>query len=417
MQIMIADTRLATLFTKYIEGYSSPEETYEFMTLVNDPENEPAFKRLMDSYIEDTDFTNGLHIAEQEKVLKHILQHYTVLNGVVIDNELKRGILKRIVPFWKKMMSAAAVLVILSIPAFLYVNYYHKKSATYSHYNGEIAAGSNKAVLTLSDGTKLVLNNAKNGELAKQHGVKISKTADGKLLYELIANSSSKAGLHYNTIATPAGGQYQVVLPDGTKVWLNALSSLTYPTSFVSLVSRKVLLTGEAYFEVAKAGPANHRLPFIVSSKGQEVEVLGTHFNVNCYPEELASATTLLEGSVAVSKDGIYKEILKPGQQALVNTGIKVKEIDTSAAIAWKNGLFKFENASITTVMHQFSRWYDVDVEYEGTKPENRFNGELYRNTNAGNALQILKLAKIKFSIEATANKSDRKKIIIRGEK
>lgn len=398
-------------------GYSSPEETYEFMALVNDAGNEAALKDLMDSYIGNTDFTNGLHFAEQEEVLQHILANNAALNEVINDSAFKNNSLKKLFPFWKKMMAAAAVLIVLSIPAYLFVINYHKKAAVYSNYHGEIAAGSNKAILTLADGTKMILTDAKNGELVKQHGVKISKAADGKLVYELVNSTISNTGAHYNTIATPAGGQYQVVLPDGTKVWLNALSSLTYPTSFVSLTSRKVLLTGEAYFEVAKVGPANHRLPFIVSSKGQQVEVLGTHFNINCYPEELLGTTTLLEGSVAVSKDGVFKEILKPGQQALVNTDIKVKNIDTSAVIAWKNGLFKFENADIATVMHQFSRWYDVDVEYKGTMPENRFNGELYRSMNADNALHILKLAKINFKIVGTPNQSDRKKIIITGNK
>ncbi|MNQ99320.1 fec operon regulator FecR [compost metagenome] len=268
----------------------------------------------------------------------------------------------------------------------------------------------------MADGKKIALADVENGKVAEQAGLSITKTAEGQLRYEIneVKVSAEKAKIQYNTISTPAGGQYQVVLPDGTRVWLNSLSSLRYATGLANLEKRRVELTGEAYFEVSGLSVGKLKKPFLVVSRNQELEVLGTHFNVSSYEQqEGLTATTLLEGSVRISRAKTFDEIISPGEQALVGRGITVSKVDTSTAVAWKNGLFKFENANIYTVMNQFSRWYNFDVEYEGKVPGNKFNGEIYRNLSASKALRILSYAKIKFRVEVNSKEPERKKIVI----
>jgi transmembrane sensor len=216
--------------------------------------------------------------------------------------------------------------------------------------------------LTLANGQKIFINGELAGNIASQSGVKISKTKDGQLIYELTNQKGDKT--EYNTLTTTRGEQIQVRLPDGSLVFLNAASSLKYPSSFVSLKERRVDLQGEAYFEVAK----DKRHPFIVKAAQQEVKVLGTHFNINSYADEPEIKTTLLEGSVNVSNlNGKISEILKPGQQATVKGGnIKVGDADIDQAMSWKNGDFVFVGEDLKVVMRQVARWYDVEIEYQG---------------------------------------------------
>lgn len=316
-------------------------------------------------------------------------------------------------PFWRRIAVAAVILVVMG--AVLY-NYIDRRTVVIQDLaTNDIKAGEKKAFLTLSNGKRIELSNAKNGKLVEEAGISITKTANGQLLYEIKEDLAHRQGKEtlYHTISTPAGGHYEVVLPDGTHVWLNAASTLKYAASVATKTERRVELSGEAYFEVKKLKFLGVKKPFIVQSDGQKVEVLGTHFNISTYPQDGPSVTTLLEGSVSVSRQGDFEETLIPGEQALVQRGIKVIKVDTATAVAWKNGLFKFENADIYTVMNQFSRWYDFDVEYEGKAPNNKFNGEIYRNLNASKALKILEYAQIKFRVEASSNDPDRKKIFI----
>lgn len=318
---------------------------------------------------------------------------------------------------WKKMSVAAAVLLIAGAGLYFYSYEPSKNKITVQDLAvNDIIAGGNKAYLTLADGKKIALTDIGNGKVAEQAGLSITKTAEGQLLYEIKESAvaeKNKEQLLYNTITTPAGGQYQVVLPDGTHVWLNAASSLTYATSIANLKERKVELKGEAYFEVARQEKDQVKKPFIVKSRNQEVEVLGTHFNISSYEQESLTATTLLEGRVKVSRQNAFEETISPGEQSLVGKGIAVNKVDTSTAVAWKNGLFRFENANIYTVMNQFSRWYNFDVKYEGKAPANKFNGEIYRNLNASKALKILSYAKIKFRVESNDSNPERKTIVI----
>lgn len=289
-----------------------------------------------------------------------------------------------------------------------------KVSSSVPHHKKEIVPGGNKAVLTLADGSTIILDSTGSGALAVQGNTKVIKSADGQLIYDA-SGSNKNQQVGYNTLSTPRAAQYQLILPDGTKVWLNAASSIRYPTAFVGK-ERVVEITGEAYFEVAKVKTLNTEpgsvrkstpMPFRVKVKNMEVEVLGTHFNVNAYDEEQTINTTLLEGSVKLRKGG--KEVLiKPGERAKLNTSgsFKVEEANVNEVVAWKNGLFQFENASLNTVLRQIARWYDVEVVYERDVSADRFQGKLFRNTDINQLLKILELSGAQFKIEG-------KKIIV----
>ncbi|MFZ0598194.1 MAG: FecR domain-containing protein [Flavobacterium sp.] len=267
----------------------------------------------------------------------------------------------------------------------------------------EIAPGGNRGILTLSNGKQIILANisakdtiAKEG---KQEEVTIKMSANGVITYIINPNADTSKNdpNAFNTLSTPTGGQYNIVLADGTKVFLNAVSAIKYPTQFNGN-QRIVELEGEAYFEVAK----NKNKPFIVKSSNQAIEVLGTHFNVHAYENETVVKTTLLEGSVAVTSKN-QKAILKPGQQSNVADNVNkiaIREVDTQAAIAWKNGRFKFDNADLKSVMKQLERWYGIKVEYRGDVSDVRFNGGTFMNKNLSEVLKVLELSNIKFKVE-----------------
>lgn len=288
---------------------------------------------------------------------------------------------------WPRYISAAAIIIIISVGALFYMDYLKKSEAKHavSEAKNDISPGGNIATLTLADGRKISLTDAKNGHLAEQSGIKISKTADGQLVYNIANNENSSQSLSYNTIETPAGGQYQVILPDGSKVWLNSASSLRYPVRFTGN-ERKVEISGEAYFEVAH----NNKMPFRVINSNQTVEVLGTHFNIMAYPDESSTNTTLLEGSVKIIKENKSK-IISPGQQTRVKNGnIDVASVDVTQAIAWKEGYFMFKNEDIQSIMRQISRWYNLEVKYEGQIPERVFGAKISRARNVSEVLEIL---------------------------
>ena len=304
---------------------------------------------------------------------------------------------------WYSIAAAAAIFVFLSIGLHFIVNKpVHQQIASNQLHKNDIGPGGNKAILTLGDGKKIVLTGARNGLLATQRNTEIKKTEDGKITYTTDQSLSGKesAEVQYNTITIPRGGQYQVTLPDGSRVFLNAASSLIYPTVFVGN-ERKVTLIGEAYFEVAH----NSHQPFRVSSNDQTVEVLGTHFNINAYSDERLIKTTLLEGSVRVSH-GQKAAMLKPGQQAQISNNNTdsdisiIRDADIEEAVAWKNGLFILDD-HIQPVMRMISRWYDVDVVYDGAAPDDIFGGEVPRFQNISEVLKVLQLTKkVHFKID-----------------
>jgi len=291
---------------------------------------------------------------------------------------------------------AAAASLALIIGVGLYFNQQPplSKSIQAKAFTNDIPAGSNKAYLTLANGKKLALTNSANGTLAEEAGIKITKTADGQLVYT-VADQGIKGSAGYNRIETPRGGQYQLNLPDGTKIWINSASSLKYPASFAALKERRVELSGEAYFEVAK----DRIHPFIVKSGRQEIQVLGTHFDVNAYPDEQLIKTTLLEGSVKLNE----QVVLKPGEQSsLKGEKFTVKEVNVNDAIDWKNGEFVFTNESLTSILKKVSRWYDVEIKYVHT-PVNMptFTGSVSRSENISGVLKMLEeTSNVRFSIE-----------------
>jgi transmembrane sensor len=257
-----------------------------------------------------------------------------------------------------------------------------------------IVPGGNHAVLVLADGSVIKLDSTGNGVVSAQGTITITIKDSGQLIYTSNGQAPDRES-GFNTLKTPRGGQYQVVLPDGTKVWLNAATSLKYP-AFFAANERKVELNGEAYFEVAK----NPKSPFRVIVNGKPgVEVLGTHFNMMAYGDEPFMATTLLEGSVKIGST-----ILKPGQQANVEFAEQkiqvINDIDVNEIIAWKNGKTSFKDASIQTIMRGVSRWYDVDISYEGKIPDKRFKGGLPRDANLSDLLSVLEQSGIHFRVE-----------------
>ncbi len=263
--------------------------------------------------------------------------------------------------------------------------------------------GGNKAILTLADGSKISLTDAGNGKLGQQAGMTITKTKEGRLIYKIdnsigVANTIP-AVTAFNTISTPRGGKYQVQLPDGTMVWLNAESSLTYPLRFDG-TQRKVSMQGEAYFEVAKM-----QLPFVVRSGNQEVEVLGTHFNINSYGDELNTKTILLEGSVkvrSITVPGLKGAMLKPGELSILEKGgqIEVQKADVDHELAWKNDLFIFKEESIESITRKLSRWYDVEFVVKGTPKNISYVGIVSRSKNISSVLSIIESAgNVKFEV------------------
>jgi ferric-dicitrate binding protein FerR (iron transport regulator) len=294
------------------------------------------------------------------------------------------------------LMIAASILLCLTIGLFTLYHHNPQPQTALNNKKQDIVPGGNKAILTLANGQQVILNGATNGKIANQGNAAVNKIADGLLAYNSSGKAeSTTAATAYNTMTTPRGGQYHLILADGTHVWLNAASSIKFPVLFTGN-NRKVEITGEAYFEVAH----NKNKPFIVASNGQTVQVLGTHFNINAYTDEDEVKTTLLEGSVKIQV-GEKSFLLKPGEQSkLKNGAIDITTGDADDAVDWKNGIFHFNDASIESVMRQLSRWYDVDVKYEGTIKERKFSGEISRNVNASQILDALSFKKIHYTIE-----------------
>lgn len=292
----------------------------------------------------------------------------------------------KMVRFRNRWWMAAAAVILLVAAGIYFLQPPAPQAVTVQHM--DVRPGSSKAVLTLADGTTVPLDSAGNQVIRPG----IIQQGD-QLQYE-----GESATVSYNVLTTPRGGQFRLTLPDGTKVWLNAASSLRYPTAFTG-AERKVEVTGEAYFEVVQ----NAGKPFRVTTAGQAmIEVLGTRFNVNAYPEESSIHATLLEGAVKVSA-GQHSAVLKPGQQAQVNASGRISitaNVNLDEVMAWKNELFYFRDADIRTVMRQLERWYDVQVEYAGAIPERRFQGEIQRNLPLSDVLEGLKTTGIRFTIE-----------------
>ncbi|PWG79176.1 FecR family protein [Pararcticibacter amylolyticus] len=346
-----------------------------------------------------TKLRNGTVTPEEKQVLEAwLLQYRLDESSGLTDAELETlkdqvwpGVLsktsKKTIRIWPRLAIAGSVLLILSLLTFLYF----RQSVKPDSVAQNITPGSQSATLVLGNGQQIGLNNKPAGQVAVQGGMVVSKTASGQLSY-----SGSASEIMFNTLTTKRKEQYDLILADGTHVWLNAASSLKFPTAF-SGKERKVELSGEGYFEVME----DQKHPFIVVSAGQTVEVLGTKFNINSYGDEHSARTTLLEGKVKVESNGTQVTI-KPGQQAeLTGEVLDVRDIDPRASIDWVDGEFQFNDQPLEEIMRKIARWYDLEVVYRDVDKSRRFGGSVSRFENIAAVLEKLELTgSVTFKIE-----------------
>lgn len=310
-----------------------------------------------------------------------------------IDNDKIKSTIK----IWYTILSlAAALFLTISIVYYFNQEPSEEKRLEKSAYLNDVSPGSNKAVLTLANGSRISLTDAVKGEILVQSDISITKTKEGEVVFTVKSVNTTEPPT-YSTIQTPRGGQYKINLPDGTQVFLNAESSLRFPNRF-STIDRAVKLIGEGYFEVTK----DKKRPFIVSTSSQMIRVLGTQFNVNAYNDKKSVKTTLVEGSVSVVIGNKAPVLLRPGQQSSSNdNGILVRDVDLNEAIAWKDGYFMFKNDSIEDVMSEISRWYDVNVMYNDGNPNVKFTGAVSKTKNISAILKAIEeTSNVKFKIQ-----------------
>ncbi|MGN7823271.1 FecR family protein [Chitinophaga sp. 22536] len=366
---------LAMLSAKYLAGTASEEEVGRLLQWYNAYDAQE-----LTAYV-------TVEGEETEERLKDRM--YLRLQAATQPPERRRVLYMQ---GWPGKVAAAVLVLVMAGGGYYLFNKVRQPANVAGAVSLPVRPGSDKATLTLADGSVVNLDSIGTGTVTLQ-GVKMEKTTQGQIVYKNNGNAAVN-----NVLRTPRGGQYKVTLPDGTDVWLNASSSISYPTAF-SGSSRNVSVTGEVYFEVA----ADAARPFEVKVNDISVLVLGTHFNINAYDDEQTVKTTLLEGAVLVRTPEAFKH-LEPGQQAKIKPGSNqiewLKHVDVNNAVAWKNGYFSFDDADIPTVMRQLARWYDMDVVYAGNVPEGTFTGEIGRNLTQDQLMKILKQARINFKLE-----------------
>lgn len=372
------------LYQKYLNGTLTPLERNQWSTVLNEVQNEDVIKALMDADYQQLSQEDLLSLREERSG--------EILAEVVSKTRLVRRRL------WPRIVIAAAVLLVLFTTAIFYFDS-PRTNDSYVKYDADVAPGKSGATLTLSNGKKIYINNAQAGELALEAGVSISKDQNGLIVYDVIEKAGSADAI--NVLETSIGEQAQVRLPDGTSVYLNAGSSMKYPSSFIKKNKRIVELLGEAYFEVAK----DKTKPFLVKTTKQEVEVLGTQFNVSNYPNDPSIKTTLVEGSIKLTTPS-SQTVLKPGQQAKVSAQqIKVVDVITDYAIAWKQGYFMFDHESLEQIMQKLARWYNVEIEFKDSQLKQRtFFGTISRFENISKVLGIMQATHVA-SFEIQNNK------------
>lgn len=386
--------RLVYLFNRYQENLISKEEWMEWLDILIDPAQKKAVNELAQSIFEREDL---LKFQMDEVKAKDILT--SILNYPQLHKQ------KSIV-LWTRIAVAAAILI-ATVTGLLYFGDQVGLPGRVQDVAAvnDVAPGKQGATLTLANGKKIRLSNTLNGVIAKEGGINVTKAANGQLVY-VIAKEAAESSINgagrslkktYNTLSTANGETYRVLLPDGSLVVLNAKSSLTYAASLIEDGKRQVKLNGEGYFEISK----DKAHPFVVKTDKQEVEVLGTHFNINSYDDEGVEKTTLLEGNIKMTAAGAAK-LLKPGQQGkLEGNKLSVSDVDTDLAVAWKNNEFTFESESITTVMKMVERWYNVEVVYIGDKTSEKFSGRVSRFDNVSKVLKIVaSTGYVQFKIE-----------------
>lgn len=390
--------KIQYLFDRFLSRQCSPEELQELFKHFGTTDEE-ALRSLITATPLDDDDTLATNPARAEK----LGDLYLGIKQHIFAEKQKQAV-------WKTYVAIAAILLAIATSAAYFLrskDVLNNKPVIASI--DDVKPGKNAATLTLSSGKQIILTDQGIGELANEAGISISKNADGQLIYKIEANSDATDKT--NTLTTTQGETYQLILPDNSKVWLNAASSLTYAASLGSRGGqRTVKLTGEAYFEVSH----DKSRPFIVQTATQNVKVLGTHFNVNSYGDNGQMITTLAEGSVQVQPalHSLSAKILKPGQKSILGrSAINIAVANLETALAWKNGLFTFEEATVPEVMQQISRWYNIDVRYNAAIPNERISGGISRQSDLKMVLKMLELIKLNYKLENNVN--GRKTLVI----
>lgn len=385
--------RLAYLVNQLMAEQASDSEHQELLELIADPANEIDAKRELLGAYQGAENLQDLVPEKSTQILEAIFQS---------DQHLEKPQSKS--TFFPFKTWAAAAILLLALSAGIY---FLKQSESRENqhavlFKQDIHPGKNQATLTLANGSIISLTDANQGKIANETGLVITKGAEGQLVYRSVDQGKAKAS-GYNTIITPYGGKYEIMLQDGTHVVLNSGSKITYPLVFDE-ERRVVTLTGEAYFEVAK----DKNRAFIVNTPAvngvlaQEVQVLGTHFNISAYEDERSYVTTLLEGSVKVSAGNTGEEkLLKPGQQSILRQSINVTDANVDASVAWKNDVFYFTDVPIQDMMRKLARWYNIAVVYRGEMPSIGFWAQISRNKNLSEVLELIaKTSRVQFQIE-----------------
>ena len=389
---MITDNELRLLWDTYLrDGKLSPAEWQHLRLLFLDPRYKGLLEELLTELYEtqpEKANSNAPSFPEAYAEVWEKLEAESNTSASPVLPLHRRG--------WWRYAAAAALLGAICLTFFFW---WPRPSSGLTaklpqNVDTTIQPGGDRATLTLADGSVILLTEAADGTLASQGSSRVIKRSNGEIVYE--GGGSENSAPLYNTVSTPRGGKFRLSLPDGSKVWLNAASSLRYPTSFTGS-TRDVVLTGEAYFEIAH----NPAQPFHVQANDMQVEVLGTHFNVMAYDNEAGLATTLLEGSVRVRTPRQQMQ-LKPGEQALEEGGAMSlrHDVNVQQVVAWKNDYFQFNGDGLDRLMRQLERWYDVTVVYEGAVPQKSFGGKVSRSSPLTDVLKALELAGVKFRME-----------------
>lgn len=385
--------KISRLLFKYLQGSLTTDEAVRLEEWKSQsPENQQLFDELSKEALSPGRMKTEEYSSpvREQRIFDKISSQVPELQGKVV----------KMTKFnWKYAAAAAAAVIIVSSLFVFKTNDRQEPAVAQVKTDGrdDVAAPEqNYARITLADGNTVDLNSSASGSLASQGRMEVIKTEEGLIVYKVAAGKVDGT-VQLNTLTNPKGSSViGMVLEDGTKVWLNAGSSLTYPVAFVEK-ERKVSITGEAYFEVAK----NRLKPFKVSRDKMEIQVLGTHFNVNAYSDDPDMKVTLLEGSVKVS-NGLASGMLKPGQQAKIkDQKVDIQhEVNLDQVMAWKNGFFSFEKASVAAVMREVARWYNIEVVYNGAVPNEYFGGDLRRDARLSSVLKVLEKTGVKFRIE-----------------
>lgn len=380
-------SRFGELFDKYYNGTATRDETEEFLLLVQDPLREKELQSLMaKAWGQLSTPENILSVNSGQDIISFILSQRNAESSPVPEPQTRSLA-------WVKYAAAAVVMLLAGYWYAQRDQVERSPKSDAALAANAITPGGEKATLRLDDGSTIALDHAQNGLLASEGSVHVNKTDAGKLEYKTVTSASTE--IHFNTVETPRGGKFEVTLPDGSKVWLNSSSSIRFPTGF-SQHLREVRITGEVFFEVRK----DPKRPFHVQFSDETVEVLGTSFNVRAYPDEPRPKTTLVEGSVKLTHGQNQLE-LRPGQQGAVRQGgrLTAENVDIEETIAWKNGMFYFKNASIESIMLEASRWYDIEVTYQGAIPHRQFTGKVSRSVKIDELLGMLQYTGVHYRI------------------